>query len=357
MSTMEIPAGTIIEADTVTHGSSRRSIAVWLLCCCLLVFSMVVLGGVTRLTGSGLSMVSWRPVSGVIPPLSETEWSAEFERYKASPEYQKINRGIGLDRFKQIFWFEYAHRLLGRSVGIVFLIPFLYFLFRRRIDGALSAKLVFLFVLGGLEGLLGWYMVKSGLVDKPHVSQYRLTAHLAAAILIYGYMLWVALGLWFERERAPVDAAAVRGPAKLITALIVLTTLSGGFVAGLKAGLIHNTFPKMGGQWIPDGLLLMQPPLVNLFENPVTAQFNHRLLAMIASFSILALWFHGRRRVLPSRVRMGYHALVAVAIVQVALGVTTLLFRVPVATAAAHQGGALVLFSVAVYLNHALRRR
>ncbi|MCP4454569.1 MAG: heme A synthase, partial [Planctomycetes bacterium] len=173
----------------------QRQIAIWLLVCCALVFAMVVLGGATRLTGSGLSMVNWAPVTGVIPPLDEADWEAEFAHYQSSPEYQKINKGMDLSGFKRIFWFEFAHRVLGRTIGIVFLLPFLYFLIRRKIGRSLVPKLGVMFVLGGLQGLLGWYMVKSGLVNNPHVSQYRLTAHLLAAVVIYGYMFWVALDL------------------------------------------------------------------------------------------------------------------------------------------------------------------
>jgi heme A synthase len=233
---------------------SDRAIAWWLLVCCALVFAMVVLGGVTRLTGSGLSMVNWKPVSGVLPPLSRAAWEREFEHYRQTPEYKYVNKGMSLSEFKGIFWFEYAHRVLGRLIGVVFLLPFLYFLLRRRIEASLVPKLAVMFVLGGLQGLLGWYMVKSGLVDDPHVSQYRLAAHLGLAVLIYAFMLWTALGIL----RSDEDSGS-RGSSSFSTYTLILTIavfvvmMSGAFVAGLKAGFSYNTFPLMAGQWIPDG--------------------------------------------------------------------------------------------------------
>ncbi|MEE2980442.1 MAG: COX15/CtaA family protein, partial [Pseudomonadota bacterium] len=205
---------------TTSH-DQRHRIAFWLLICCAMVFVMVVLGGVTRLTHSGLSMVEWQPVTGILPPLTDAEWQAAFERYRQYPEYQKLNRHMDVDGFKSIFWLEFIHRLWGRTIGVVFALPFLWFWWRGAIDRRLAPKLVFMFVLGGLQGLMGWYMVKSGLVDRPDVSQYRLTAHLALAFLVYGYMLWVALGLLFAG-----GAAARRGPhglAMVVTAMAALT--------------------------------------------------------------------------------------------------------------------------------------
>jgi cytochrome c oxidase assembly protein subunit 15 len=333
-----------------------RQIALWLFACCALVFAMVVLGGVTRLTGSGLSMVDWHPISGVVPPLSEAQWQAEFQNYQTSPEYQKINRGMSLAAFKSIFLFEYAHRVLGRAIGVAFLLPFVYFFVRRMLDRALLTRLAGVFVLGALQGLLGWYMVKSGLVDNPHVSQYRLTAHLALAVLIYGYMLWLGLRLWYEGEHHEAAPPRLRNTTFAVSALIVVTLLSGGFVAGLKAGLIYNTFPLMNGQWIPDGLLAVEPAILNLFENIVTVQFDHRLLAMTTLVAVLALWLYAIRQPLTGRMRTGFHLLAVLTCVQVGLGVATLLLRVPVSLGAAHQGAALLLLTVVVYVNQAVRQ-
>ena len=335
-----------------------RALAGWLLVCCALVFAMVVLGGVTRLTGSGLSIVEWKPVTGLIPPLSQEAWETEFDKYRASPEYQKINLGMDLDGFKSIYWFEYAHRQLGRAIGVAFLLPVLYFLARRRSAPARSARLLGLFLLGGLQGLMGWYMVKSGLVDDPHVSQYRLTAHLLLAFVIYGYMLWLALELWYPRAQHPAPGmrARLHAPTLALTLWVLLTVASGGFVAGLKAGFAYNSFPLMGGHWIPQAMWLFDPWWKNLFENIATVQFNHRLLALLALAGILALWWAGRNAGLAPRARLALHLLLAAGLLQVALGISTLLLHVPLSLAAAHQGGALVLFSVLVYLNHALRR-
>ena len=264
---------------------SDRPIAGWLLVCCALVFAMVVLGGVTRLTGSGLSMVNWKPLSGVLPPLSQAAWDREFEHYRDTPEYAYVNKGMTLDGFKGIFWFEYAHRLLGRLIGVVFMIPFVYFLLRRRIEPALAPKLVTMFVLGGLQGLLGWYMVKSGLIDDPHVSQYRLAAHLGLAILIYAYMLWTAFTILHRGDSAsPRTRFALL--ATVLAIAVFVTMMSGAFVAGLKAGFIYNTFPLMAGKLVPDGMWSVTPIYLNFFENATTVQFNHRLLAMATFVAI-----------------------------------------------------------------------
>ncbi len=338
---------------------NRRQIGIWLLVCCGLVFSMVVLGGVTRLTGSGLSMVEWEPISGVLPPLGEVGWEAEFARYREYPEYQRVNLGMTLAEFKVIFWFEYAHRLLGRALGLVFLIPLVFFLIRGKIERSLIPRLILVFVIGALQGLLGWYMVRSGLIDNPHVSQYRLAAHLTLAVAVYGYMLWVALGL-LGRPSAPTarlyaSDRALNRLAVFTTSLILLTLLSGAFVAGLKAGFAFNTFPKMGDAWIPAGLFVLDPFYRNMFENIVTVQFQHRVLAALVALTVLLLWVRARRQALSPWTRFGVHLLLAMALIQVGLGIGTLLLHVPTPLAAAHQANALLLFTVALFTNHTLR--
>ena len=336
---------------------NQRPIALWLLVCCAMIFTMVVLGGVTRLTGSGLSMVEWEPIMGVVPPLTQTDWQSTFEKYQQFPEFRIKNRGMDLSEFKTIFWFEFGHRLLGRAIGVVFLIPFLYFLIRRRIDRALTPKLVIMFCLGGLQGLLGWYMVKSGLVDNPHVSQYRLTAHLAAAFLIYGYMFWVAMDLLFlNRETTATELKPIRRFSWAVTALTTVTVLSGGFVAGLKAGFAYNTFPLMDGHWFPEAYFYLQPWWMNLFENIAAVQFDHRLLAILTLVLIATGWWLARGYELPKRAQLGFHLLSAMVMVQVTLGIFTLLLHVPVSLAATHQGGALMLFTIALFTNHALKK-
>lgn len=332
-----------------------RTIAYWLLICCVTIFFMVVLGGVTRLTGSGLSMVEWEPIMGVLPPLSDSEWQDTFAKYQQYPEYRLKNTGMDVDGFKNIFWLEYFHRLLGRGIGMLFGLPFLYFLVRRQIDRPLVPKLVFLFVLGGLQGLMGWYMVKSGMVDDPHVSQYRLTAHLLLAIVIYAYMFWLALDLLRGRDTVKVKGGWLT-MAFTLTGLVLLTIASGGFVAGLKAGFTYNTFPLMNGQWVPDGMLLMEPLWRNLFDNITMVQFNHRLLAITAALIITVFWWRGRSRSTSSEVRFALDLLLGAVVLQVALGITTLLLVVPIPLAAAHQAGAVLLLTAMLNAAHQVRR-
>lgn len=336
---------------------ARRQIAAWLLICCVMIFAMVILGGVTRLTGSGLSMVEWDPIFGVVPPLDQAGWEEVFAKYRESPEYRKVNIGMDLHDFKSIYWFEYSHRLLGRSIGTVFLLPFLYFLFRRKLTADLVPRLAFAFVLGGLQGLLGWYMVKSGLVDDPHVSQYRLTAHLGLALLIYTYLLWLLYDLLFKPDGASTgDPPRLRHFATFLLGLVTVTIVSGGFVAGLKAGHAYNTFPKMGGQWLPPAGWSLQPGWRNLFENIATVQFDHRLLATLTFCAVLLFWLGSWRRRPAAPARSAIHWMMLAALVQVTLGISTLLLHVPVALAATHQAGALILLTLVLLVNHRLHK-
>ncbi len=328
---------------------------------------MIILGGVTRLTGSGLSMVEWAPILGILPPLNQDEWQKTFLLYQQFPEYQLKNFHMTLHDFKSIFWFEYGHRLLGRSIGMIFLLPFLFFLFRGKIEKALTPKLIFMFVLGGLQGLMGWYMVKSGLVNDPRVSQYRLTAHLGLAVLIYAYMFWVALGLLYPKMN---EAGKNKNPKKtshrlgrlslIITGIIIVTILSGGFVAGTHAGFAFNTFPLMNGKLIPDGLFEHSPLWRNFFENIITVQFDHRVMATLLFLIIPAFWFKAGR--LASRLelqplaRTGSHLLLAALALQITLGISTLLLVVPVALAAAHQAGAILLLTAGLFVSQQLHR-
>ena len=336
-----------------------RAISRWLLVCLLLIFAMVVLGGVTRLTGSGLSMVNWHPVHGVLPPLNAEQWSEEFGSYQQSPEFQKINRDMNVEEFKSIFWFEYSHRILGRLIGLVFLIPFMYFWWRNKIKPGLTPRLMIMFALGGLQGLLGWYMVKSGLVSNPHVSQYRLTAHLLSAILIYGYILWTILDLTQNQPYQVMHQSTVAAWRKTSLGLIILlliTIVSGGFVAGLKAGVIFNTFPLMGGQWIPEGVSALSPWHMNLFENKVTVQFTHRLLAISMGLLLLGWSIKGLLKFNDPIVKSSFNLVGTLVIIQIVLGISTLLMQVPVWLGATHQAGALLLFSAMLINVHALSR-
>ena len=344
-------------APSVERIQARRRVAVWLLACCALVFAMIVLGGVTRLTGSGLSMVDWKPVTGVVPPFTETDWQREFDAYRASPEYRLKNYGMGLAEFKRIYWFEFSHRLLGRTIGVVFLAGFLYLLARRCIERRLVPRLMLMFVLGGLQGVLGWYMVKSGLVHDPHVSQYRLTAHLVAALAIYVYMLKVALQLLDgDTTPDPATGGRLRHATLAVSGLVLVTVVSGGFVAGLKAGLFFNTFPLMEGRLVPSGMYNLQPWWLNLFENAATVQFNHRVLAITTLVAVAALVFTALRGAASSRVRVALAAVGILVCVQVALGIATLLLRVPVALGAAHQAGAVALVTALLVAHHRLGR-
>lgn len=339
--------------------TSPKSIAVWLLICCVTVFAMVVLGGVTRLTQSGLSIVEWQPIMGVIPPLTETDWQSTFEKYQQFPEYQKVNHDMALSEFKRIFWFEYAHRMLGRTIGLIFLIPFLLFWFARRIPRPLMLKLIGVFCLGGLQGLLGWYMVKSGLVDEPRVSPYRLTAHLALAVLIYGYMLWLVLGLITGGKHMwsrSVDTPWAWRFSVFVTALVGVIIISGGFVAGTRAGFAFNTFPTMNGDWVPQGIWALQPAWRNLFENLATVQFAHRVIALALAVLVPVLWFSVLRAGASPQLRLATHGLLVMLVVQIALGITTLINTVPVTVAAMHQGGALLVLTMALWVTHGLLR-
>ncbi len=337
--------------------AGHKPIAAWLLICCVAVFAMVVVGGVTRLTQSGLSMVDWQPIMGVVPPLTDDEWRQAFEDYQQFPEYQKINRYMTLAEFKPIFWLEYSHRILGRTIGLIFLLPLLFFWYTRRIPRRLAPKLVGVFCLGGLQGLLGWYMVQSGLVDEPHVSPYRLTSHLALAVLIYGYMLWLVLDLYARDQR--MRPWSVDPPWRLslfVTMFVGLMIISGGFVAGTKAGFAFNTFPTMNGDWVPQGIWAMQPGWRNLFENLATVQFMHRLIALGLSILVLLLWLSVLLANVSPRVRLAAHGLLAMMVVQLVLGITTLLNVVPVTLAAMHQGGALLVLTMALWVTHGVLR-
>ena len=341
--------------NTILSLRQNRVVANWLLICCGLVFAMVVLGGVTRLTGSGLSMVEWRPVMGAVPPVSAEEWQEKFEIYQLTPEFQKVNSDFDLGDFKGIFWLEYLHRLLGRLIGLVFVLPLLYFAATGYIRMRDLPKYLFMLALGGGQAFIGKLMVASGQVDAPQVSHYRLTAHLSAAFLVYALMLWTALSLLFPAARGAIRHA-LYGRTVGVFALVCAMIVSGGFVAGLKAWKIYNTFPKMGDEWIPQGLTALSPLWRNAFDNMVTVQFNHRWLAVITFVTIVAYWFTARKTDLPKRARPAANALLHTVSLQVILGISALVLAVPVALGAAHQAVGLLLFTVMLYLVHTLRR-
>ena len=333
---------------------------------------MVVVGGITRLTLSGLSITKWNPVIGVIPPVSSAQWAAAFQHYQQVPEYRAIHYGMSLADFKAIYFWEYAHRLLGRLIGLAFAVPLVWFWLRGRLPRRLIPALVGILALGVAQGLLGWYMVESGLADRVEVSQYRLVAHLTLALAIYGLILWTALGLAFPSPSDNVGtpkAPSLPSPAcggrlgwgwrRAAEAVIVLvgqTIAAGGFVAGTRAGLTYNTFPLMDGRFVPAGYAQLEPFIRNWFENVPAVQFDHRLLAETTVASVIILWLTGWRVALPRPARLALHALLAIALLQISLGISTLLLVVPIPLAAAHQAGAVLLLTAAIVLRHRLRQ-
>ena len=331
-----------------------RPVAAWLFCCCGLIFLMVVIGGITRLTLSGLSITEWKPIIGIVPPLSAADWTSEFAKYQQIPEYRSIHFAMSLDEFKSIYYWEYLHRLLGRLIGLAFAVPFIWFLARRQLPRHLAPPLAGILLLGFLQGALGWYMVKSGLADRVEVSQYRLVAHLTLALAIYAAILWTALGI-VRGFPFPDAGPGWRRAAEAVLVLVALTILAGGFVAGTRAGLTYNTFPLMDGRLVPVGYAQLRPLWLNWFENIAAVQFDHRVLAVATVTAVFLLWAAGLRTDLPKPARKALHALLAVAVLQVALGISTLLLAVPIPLAAAHQAGAVLMLTAAIVFRHTLR--
>ncbi|MGH8852330.1 MAG: COX15/CtaA family protein [Casimicrobiaceae bacterium] len=356
LSTSAAPARAVsIDAAT----SEPRAVAVWLLLCCALVLAMVVVGGVTRLTHSGLSITEWQPIVGALPPLSTSQWDEAFVKYQATPEYREVNQGMSLAAFKSIYWWEYVHRLLGRAIGVAFALPLLWFAARRRLPRGLGPALLVVLLLGGLQGALGWYMVQSGLVDDPRVSQLRLAAHLGLALLILAAMFWVGLSLLQPaaslRAASEPRGARLRRFAEIIVALIFVQALLGALVAGIRAGFAYNTFPLMNGRVVPRELLSLDPWYLNFADNMATVQFDHRMIAWLLALLIPFFWWRVQAAAVAARVKIAAHLLLAALTAQFVLGVATLLMVVPLPLAAAHQAGAVLLFTAALNVAHALR--
>lgn len=323
----------------------QRPVAIWLFVCAALIFTMVVIGGITRLTESGLSITEWKPVTGALPPLSDGAWQEEFAKYRQTDQYRLINRGMSLEDFKSIFWWEFVHRLWGRLIGVAFFVPYVWFLATGRVRGTLARRLAGIFVLGALQGALGWYMVMSGLADRVDVSPYRLTAHLGLAVLIYAAILFVALDLIRPRNGTASMAALA------LATLVFCTMMSGGFVAGLDAGMTYNTFPLMDGRIVPRGYLDLSPAWRNLFENIAAVQFNHRVLGMATLVAAFIFWWRHR-----ASGRVSVTLVPVAALAQAALGISTLLLVVPIPLAALHQAGAMTLLTVVLVSAQAMRR-
>lgn len=336
--------------------SSNKQIAIWLFSGCFLIFGMVVIGGITRLTGSGLSITEWKPIMGTIPPLNDVEWNVAFEKYKQIPQFQKVNYHFELNDFKSIFWWEFIHRLLGRLIGIVFIVPFIWFLIKRKLDTPTIKKALFLFLLGGIQGFLGWFMVSSGLAERTSVSHIRLAIHLMFAFITFAFTFYYGLEQINSVDQSNQPTKQTRSFNKLIFALMCVQIIYGAFVAGLHAGKIHNTFPLMSGQVIPSGMMVMDPGIANIFDNQVTVQFIHRFMAFTLLF--LCTWFliSAKKEKLNQSQRNGIYLLFAAVCFQFLLGVLTILTQVNITIASLHQIGAFFLFSASIYLLFHFRK-
>ncbi len=337
----------------------RQAVRGWLIVVATLVFAMVVVGGATRLTGSGLSITEWRPIMGAIPPLTSADWQDAFDKYRQILQYKLINKGMSLDAFKVIFWWEWGHRFLGRIIGLVFAVPFALFWLKGWLPRAQLPKLLSLFALGGLQGFIGWYMVQSGLVDRTDVSQYRLALHLSIAALIFAGLLWLVFDVspaQKNRVRLHTLRPGTATTAKVLLVLLFGQIALGALVAGMKAGLAHNTWPLMDGRMVPAGLFAMSPWWLNLFENALTVQFDHRLLAYV--IAAVGLWHAVRcwRAADDERVQHSAALLALAIIAQIGIGIWTLLAMVPLWLGLAHQAAAFILLGVTVWHVHAITR-
>ena len=335
---------------------SRHMVRIWLYFVALLVFAMVLVGGATRLTDSGLSITEWKPIHGAIPPLSVAEWNEEFEKYKQIPEYEQVNKGMSLEEFKFIFWWEWGHRQLGRFIGFAFFLPMLFFWATGRLSDGMKPRVLILLFLGGLQGAIGWWMVASGLVDRVDVSQYRLATHLTLASVIFFALLWVARG-YRRPEDAPECVSADRHllPIGLIVILVILQIFLGGILAGTHSGLAYNTWPLMDGSFIPDGLYDDEPFWLAAFEDQMTIQFNHRMLAYAIALVALLAWRGIWIDPYASKVTISATVLGGIVLVQIILGIATLLLIVPLWLALLHQAGAVLLLGKATIMLRDLR--
>ena len=333
--------------------TANKQIAIWLLTGCFLIFIMVLVGGITRLTGSGLSITEWKPIMGAIPPLNDAEWNIAFQKYQQIPQFQKINYHFELNDFKTIFWWEFIHRLIGRLIGIVFLIPFFYFLVKRKFQKPMINKVMFLFLLGALQGFLGWFMVSSGLAERTSVSHIRLAIHLMTAFITFAFTFYYALELIYEdvqKKKITPESFYFKNFNGLIFSLLIVQIIYGAFVAGLHAGKLHNTFPLMSGQVIPSGMNTMDSFASNVFDNPVTVQFIHRFMAFTLVFLCSWIFFQSKKSILNNFQRKGINWLLTAVLFQFLLGVLTILSQVNIVLASLHQIGAFFLFSVSIYL-------
>ncbi|MBZ9938205.1 COX15/CtaA family protein [Mesorhizobium sp. BR1-1-16] len=347
-------AGTIAPAKLRDRRRDRALIRAWLGAVIVMIIAMIVVGGATRLTNSGLSITEWKPIHGVIPPLNLSEWQEEFTKYQQIPQYQQLNKGMSLDAFKAIFWWEWGHRLLGRLIGVVFFLPLLFFWFTGRIERKLVPPLVGLFVLGGLQGGVGWWMVASGLVNRVDVSQYRLATHLVIACLILAAAVWIRRGLAPSDGDAPAATAPLKGMATFLVVLVFVQIFLGGLVAGLDAGFTYNTWPLIDGAIIPSRVYQYDPMWRSVFEDVMTVQFDHRMVAYLLLVGALVHAFQTFRLARGSRAARRARHLAVLVLAQAGLGIATLLLVVPIDVALTHQFGAAVVLIAAVSHRRAL---
>lgn len=336
--------------------TNARKVGIWLALCALMVFMMMQIGAITRLTESGLSMAEWRPLIGWIPPMTDAEWARIFDLYQGTSQYSLANSGMSVEEFKTIFWWEYIHRVWGRTIGLVFALPFFWFLLRRQIPSGLGRHLAALLGLGAVQGVIGWWMVKSGFVDRTDVSQYRLAVHLGMAFFILGYLVWVSVFLLKPVEQA--RAAVSRGFRRLgamAHAIIFFTVLSGALVAGLNAGFAYNDWPFMNGNFIPENYFWLKPWWLNFFETIQAVQFNHRTFAYATAAVVASLWLWSRKKDLAPRARLSINALATMLVIQLSLGISTLMLVVPTPLAVAHQAGAALTFVISLWVMIELR--
>ncbi len=334
----------------------NKLIGYWLISACFLILLMVAIGGVTRLTHSGLSIVEWKPISGILPPLNHDQWIAEFENYKQYPEYQKINHEMGLHEFKWIYFWEYIHRLIGRFLGFYFVFPFIFFYIKKSLPPGSTKNLLILFLLGGLQGFVGWFMVKSGLVDNPFVSHYRLATHLLLAIVLIAYIFWTYLVYFISPYSKVITLRSwTKIVLKLLPFLILIQIVWGAFTAGLKAGIGWNTFPLMNGQLIPEGLFTLHPWWTNIFSTNMTVQFIHRWLGVLVTLLVMILWSALRKKELTPFQKRSINLAALIVIIQFLLGLFTLLSVINIKLAVLHQVGAVVLFLVSLLLIYGFK--
>jgi len=346
-----------ISMAMIQTSDRSRTVSNWLLLCCAMIFFMVIIGGITRLTESGLSITEWKPITGAIPPMNDQEWAADFEKYKQIPEYQTINKGMSLDAYKKIYFWEYLHRLWGRLIGLVFFAPMVFFWMRGYLRPEWKKPLLGIFILGAAQGFMGWFMVQSGLSQNVDVSQYRLTAHLSLAALIYAACFWMALRIRAQSRPSSEDYfASGVWPLWPLMTMFILVFAMGGFMAGTDAGLLYQTYPTYNGLWLPDGLLAASPWWINIFENTTTIHFLHRTLAILF---IIAVWIYGVRlwRQRPPRpVKVALIHVMVMSLLQTALGIAAIATKLHLHVAVTHQAGGIIMLTFLLWLGFALSR-